>query len=138
MPQFPFLSDEWIVEARRIRDELVDAAPSAPPIRMNLVVTEVPFGSGTIHAHVDSSSGTLDLEHGHLAGPDVSVSTDYATTKALFVDQNPQAAMQAFMSGKIRVQGDLAKLMALQPPAPSGDMLSNAQDVAERIRAITL
>lgn len=138
MPQYAFLSDEWIAEARRIRDEFVDAAPAAPPIRMNLVVTDVPFGSGTLHAHVDSSGGTLDLEHGHLDGPDVSVSTDYATTKALFVDQNPQAAMQAFMSGKIRVQGDLAKLMALQPPAPTADLVSTAQDVADRIRSITL
>jgi hypothetical protein len=137
MPQYLFLTDEWIAEARRIRDEYADRAPQPPLIRMNLVVTEVPFGGGTIEAHLDSSDGKLDLETGHLDNPEVSVSTDYATTKALFVDQNPSAAMQAFMTGKIRVQGDLTKLMALQPAGLSPEGAEVAQAIAQRIKAAT-
>ncbi len=137
MPQYPFLTDEWIAEARRIRDEYADRAPQAPIIRMNLVVTEVPFGDGTIEAHLDSTDGKLDLETGHLESPEVSVSTDYATTKALFVDQNPSAAMQAFMTGKIRVQGDLTKLMALQPTGLTPEAAEVAQEIAQRIKKAT-
>lgn len=139
MPKHPFLSDAWIAEAKKIRDSYKDRAPQTPTIRMNLVVTEVPFDSGTIEAHLDSTSGTLEMEQGHLEVSDVAISTDYATTKALFVDQDPQAAMQAFMTGKIRVQGDLTKLMALQPAASTLTEEQNqiVNEVAEKIKAIT-
>jgi putative sterol carrier protein len=139
VPQYPFLSEKWMAEARKIRDEFGHAVPQAPPVAMNLIVTEVPFGNGSIDAHVDSSSGQLALDVGHLDKPDVSITTDYATAKALFVDQNPAAAMQAFMSGKIRVQGDLGKLLALQELATAGteDDLRLAKEVAERVKGIT-
>ena len=137
MPQYPFLSDEWIHEARVIRDEYAGDAPTAPPLRMNLLVTDVPFGTGTIEAHVDSTGGQLDLEKGHLTKPEVSVTTDYATTKALLVDQNPAAAMQAFLNGKIRVQGDLTKLMAMQPSNLDDAAARKAQEIAARIKAMT-
>jgi hypothetical protein len=136
MAKHPFLSEAWINEARKIRDEHAGEVPTPPLIRMNLVVTNAPFDNDTVQAHVDTSSGSLELEQGHLERPDVTVSTDYATTKALFVEQNPAAAMQAFMEGRIRVQGDLSKLMALQAGAPSGvdDM---TREVARKIKAIT-
>lgn len=139
MPQYPFLSDKWIAEAKKIRDEFGHAVPETPPIAMNLVVNEVPFGSGSIDAHVNSSSGRLALDHGHLDKPDVSITTDYATAKALFVDQNPAAAMQAFMSGKIRVQGDLGKLLALQEMVGGGNEgdVTLAKEIADRVKGIT-
>jgi SCP-2 sterol transfer family len=139
VPQYPFLSEKWIDEARKIRDEYSASVSGAPPIAMNLVVTEVPFGPGTLDAHLDSSSGRLALDQGHLEKPDVSITTDYATAKALFVDQNPAAAMQAFMSGKIRVQGDLAKLLSLQELMGSGTEpeAALAKTVAERVKGIT-
>ena len=58
---------------------------------------------------------------------------DYATAKAIFVDQNPQAGMQAFMAGKIKVEGDITKLMAMQNTAPDPE----AQKIADQIQAIT-
>jgi hypothetical protein len=142
--QFPFLSDPWIAEARRIRDENLDEANSAIPgdvsIRMNQVITEVPFGEGVIDAHIDSSSGSLSLDLGHLEAPDVTITVDYVTAKALFVDQDMGMAMQAFMSGKIRVDGDLGKLLALQAVGtqqlPEG-AINRAQQVAEQLKAIT-
>ncbi len=141
MAQYPFLSEKWIAAAREIRDEYQHKAPDVPPIAMNLVVNDVPFGDGPLNAHVDSSSGGLALDEGHLDKPDVSITTDYETAKALFVDQNPAAAMQAFMSGKIRVQGDLGKLLALQEVAGVGagsaDDISLAREIADRVKAIT-
>ena len=137
MAQYDFLSEKWISAARGIRDEYADRVPDAPPMRMNLVVSDVPFGSGTIEAHVDSSSGRLHLDLSHLDKPDVTVTADYVTIQALFVDQNPAAAMQAFMSGKIRVQGDLAKLMALQSTAMPTGADDLASEVAKRIKKIT-
>jgi hypothetical protein len=133
----PFLSDEWVIEAEKIREELRDAGPPLTvTVRMNQVITEVPFGDGVVDAHLDTSSGQLDLGLGHLDDPDVTVTLDYATAKAVFVDGTPQAGMQAFMAGKVKVQGDMTKLIeAMQQQAtPSAP---ETEDFTERIRAIT-
>jgi hypothetical protein len=133
MAKYPFLSDEWLAAAKEIRES--SGAPATTPhkVRMNQIITDVPFGDGTINAHMDSSDGELKLDVGHLDSPDLTVTLDYTTAKAILVEGNPQAGMQAFMAGKIKVQGDMTKLMALQsaPPDPS------AQEVAKKIQEIT-
>ncbi len=130
----PFLSEEWIEAARAIRAELEGKATvKPPPFRMNQVVTEVPFGDGTLNAHTDTTSGELVLELGHIDNPDVTVTLPYDTAKSLLVDQDQQAAMQAFMSGKIKVEGDMMKLMALQ----TTQVDPVALEAAARIKEIT-
>ncbi len=137
MATYPFLSDEWITEARCIREELRDSEqPVTNPVRMNQVITDVPFGDGTIHAHIDTSSGGLDMDLGHLEVADVTVTLDYDTAKAVFVDGTREAGMQAFMAGKVRVQGDLTKLIvALQEQA--SPLTPDAAVIATRIKEIT-
>ena len=54
----------------------------------------------------------MEMDTGHIEGADLTVTLDYATAKAILVDGNPQAGMQAFMAGKIKVQGDMTKMMA--------------------------
>jgi putative sterol carrier protein len=133
---YPFLSDEWIEEVHALRAEFRASAPTLPAqaaMRMNLVVTEIPFAEDVLQAHLDTSSGELQIDKGHLDIADLTVTVDYFTAKAILVDGNPQAAMQAFMAGKIRVEGDMAKLMALQATPPD----ESAHDLAERLRAIT-
>ncbi len=131
---YPFLSDEWMTAARDIREEFRGKTqPMTQKIKMNQVITEVPFGEGKIEAHMDSSSGEMEMELGHLSDPEVTVTVDYATAKAIFVDMNPQVGMQAFMAGKIKVQGDMTKLMAMQQTGPD----PVAAEVAGRIKAIT-
>lgn len=131
---YPFLSDEWIEQAHAIRTEYRDRAPAVDHrVRMNLVVTEMPFGDGDVAAHMDTTAGELDIDRGHVEDADLTVTVDYETAKAILVDRNPQAGMQAFMAGKIRVEGDMATLLAIQaaPPDP------HAQAMADRLREIT-
>ena len=49
------------------------------------------------------------------------MTTDYDTAKKIFVDQDQAAGMQAFMAGKIKVQGDMMKMMAMQTGMPQDD-----------------
>ena len=129
MPAYPFLSDEWLDEARKIRAEYEGKTPPFPhKVRMNLVVTAVPFSEDDILAHMDTSSGELVLDTGHVDEQDLKVTVDYDTAKAILIEGNPQAGMQAFMAGKVRVEGDMAKLMALQASPAAGD--SNAAEMA--------
>ncbi len=134
MAQYAFLSDEWLEEAKKIREEYAgQSSPPAHAVRMNQIVTDVPFGDGTIEAHVDTSGGEMSMEMGHLENPDLTVTLDYATAKAILVDNNPQAGMQAFMAGKIKVQGDMTKMMAMQSGAPD----PSQAEIAAKIQAIT-
>lgn len=137
MDRYPFLSDDWVAAARTIREEFGALEEGVPDnVRMNQVITEVPFGTGTINSHIDTSSGSLEMDLGHLDQADVTVTLDYDTAKAVFVDGTVTAAMTAFMAGKVRVQGEMAKLLSalgqLSPPDES-----SVSTVQERIREIT-
>lgn len=134
MSSFPFLSDEWVEAAKAVYASHEDNM-SAPPhqVRMNLIITDVPFGDGSEDAHMDTSEGTMKLDKGHIENPELTVTLDYETAKAILVEGNPQAGMQAFMAGKIKVQGDMTKLMAMQQ-APADP---TAIAIAEEIKAIT-
>jgi putative sterol carrier protein len=132
--KYEFLSADWIDAAKKIGEEAAaTASPPAHVVKMNLVITGAPFGDDDIQAHMDTTGGETKLDLGHLDGPDLTVTVDYDTAKAIFIDGNAQAGMQAFMAGKVKVQGDMTKLMAMQQPTAD----PAAQEMAEKIKAIT-
>ena len=134
MATYLFLSDEWLAEAQAIRTEFDgQVAPIDHSIRMNLVVVEVPFGEGAVHAHADTSGGELVIDIGHIQPVDLKITLGYDIAKAILNEGNPQAGLQAFMQGKIKVEGDLGKLMALQSLTPD----PTAAEIAARIQAMT-
>jgi hypothetical protein len=136
--QYQFLSDEWLEETRKIRESYKDQVPAVPvTVRMNQVINEVPFGDGIVRAYVDTSSGFLDMEIGQLEKPDLTITLSYATAKALLVDGDAAQAMNAFMSGRIKVDGDITKLIALQAAGAGAASNSAAAEVVEKIQAIT-
>ncbi|MDX1511574.1 MAG: SCP2 sterol-binding domain-containing protein [Nitriliruptorales bacterium] len=111
MPQF--LTDEWIEAAQAIQAELADELPESPPAKVNLVVPDAPFADGDAHFHLDTSDG-LVFSTGTLDDADVTMTMPYATAKAVLVEGNQQAGMQAFMGGQMKVDGDMMKVMTLQ------------------------
>ncbi len=133
---FPFLSDQWIDEARRIRSEYHDRAPGSPsPLRVNVVVTDVPWGPGRVEGYVDTTAGAVELEVGRLDHPDVTVTLEHGTARSMLVDSDMQTAMAAFLGGRIRVDGDITRLIALQTDPGALDPVVG--EVIARLRAIT-
>jgi hypothetical protein len=131
----PFLSAEWMAEAKAIRQRYVgQTGKIEQTLKINQVVNDAPFGDGTVESHIDTSSGDLVMDFGHLEDADATVTTDYETAKSIFVDQDQAAGMQAFMTGKITVQGDMMKLMALQTAVPRDEA---TEQLAAEIKAIT-
>jgi len=113
VPTYPFLSDDWLIEVRRIVDARAVELPPHAELTMNLVVTETPFGEDRL-LHIGAKDGHPDWGPGHADGADLTLTTDYETARDIFMSANPQAGMQAFMEGKVKIQGDLTKLMAAQ------------------------
>ncbi len=130
-----FLSPDWIAEVRAIRAKYAgQSTPIAATVKINQVVTNVPWGGDAVEVHLDTSSGEAAIDEGLLADADVTLTLDWATARALFVEQDQAAVMQAFLAGKITVQGDMMKLMSLQMLMPTDDA---AATVTREIKAIT-
>jgi len=127
VPAYLFLSDEWLVEVRRIVDEQPVTLAEGASVTLNLVVTETPFVEDR-RIHIAVESGSAAWSAGHVEGADLTLTTDYVTARAVFVTGDPQAALQAFMEGKVKIQGDLTKLMAAQAAGttPGGSGLASA------------
>jgi hypothetical protein len=129
---YVFLSDDWFAAVREIVDAREVDIPPHAELAMNLVVTDTPFGEDR-NLHVGARDGKADWGSGHSTDADLTLTTDYATAKDIFMSGNPQAGMQAFMEGRVKVQGDLTKLMAAQV-AGTGP---GAPGLAEALSAIT-
>lgn len=131
----PFLSEAWMADVHAIRERFQGETPEiTTSLKINQVVTGVPFGDGTVSTYLDTSSGQVAMDFGTLEDADVTVTTDYDTARILFVDQDPAAGMQAFLAGKVVVQGDMMKLMAMQTAMPSNEATI---EIANEIKAIT-
>ena len=65
----------------------------------------------------------------------MTVTVDYDTAKAAFVTRDQQAVMQSFLGGKILVDGDVSKLMALQSAPPEIDPM--VVELYERLDQLT-
>ncbi|MDH3753908.1 MAG: hypothetical protein OEU32_08550 [Acidimicrobiia bacterium] len=138
MTKHPFLSPDWITAALEIRDELAGSrGVAAPPLRVNLHVTNVPFGTGTIAASIDTSRGSSVPVLGTIADADASITLEHETARTLLLSQDPQAVMTAFLMGQIRIDGDIAKLVELQQLDQSPDTRALAIEINRRVLEIT-
>ncbi|MBV9412379.1 MAG: SCP2 sterol-binding domain-containing protein [Acidimicrobiia bacterium] len=127
---YPFLSDEWFSAAKAIREEAGDIGPpGGNDIKLNVTVVEGPMGDTEVHL----ADGVFD--RGHVEDAPTKATVPYDVARQLFVDGNPQAAMQAFMSGQLRIEGDISKIMAVQGAAMSPS--AEQRQMQEKLREIT-
>ncbi|MHB8510753.1 MAG: SCP2 sterol-binding domain-containing protein [Actinomycetota bacterium] len=108
-----FLSDEWLseVESRLNGDDAFQKAATGQTAKIQQEVTEAP--SGTVHYGFSLEGGKVQLTPGDLEGAEATVSQAYDTAVALTKGElNGQAA---FMSGKLKITGNMMKLMTIQP-----------------------
>ena len=126
--QHQFLSDEWLAAAKAIADEHGGGAAPAG-VTLNVVVTGGPQGDRELH-FADGNFGT-----GLLDDAPTKLTVPYTVARAMFVEGNQQAAMQAFMGGQIKVEGDMTKLMAMQQGGAGGADQAAAQAALQAITA---
>jgi hypothetical protein len=113
---YPFLSDGWFDAVEALRDKAPAAPEEVADIAVNMVVTGGPDGDRALHF----AEGRFD--RGLVDGAPTTVTVPHRVARSMLVDLDPEAAITAFMTGEIRVEGDLTKLMELQQSA--GAMLA--------------
>ncbi len=124
-----FLSDDWFEAVEGLRDEAPEPAPAMKDLTLNIVVAGGPDGDREIHM----AGG--QFERGLVEGAPTKLTVPYEVAKSMFIDGNQQAGMQAFMSGQIKVEGDMTKLMAMQaggaPTAEQQEFQAKIKDLTE-------
>ncbi|HZA60430.1 MAG TPA: SCP2 sterol-binding domain-containing protein [Actinomycetota bacterium] len=106
-----FLSEEWakeVTEALNASDAFKQAAGTQTAKIQNVVTT--PEGESKTYLKVEG--GQAEAGVGDIDAPDATITQDYETAVALW--KNELTATAAYMSGKIKVSGDLMKLMQMQ------------------------
>lgn len=116
-----FLSDDWFSAVEALGPPpLVSGADTGA---INIVVTRVDDADVEVHL----SDGRLT--RGLVDDPSMTLRTTYEVAKAVFLKGDQHAAMQAFISGQVKVQGDMATLMAIGRAAPTPEERTYAKSI---------
>jgi hypothetical protein len=124
----PFLSDAWMDAVEAIHDEAPEPPDALKDLLVNVTVTDGPEGDREVHL----AAGHFG--RGHADGAPTKLTVPFDVAKDLFIGGNPAVAMQAFMAGKIKVEGDMSKVMALQA---AGTPTPEQEAFQARLQAMT-
>ena len=121
-----------------LREELASATTAAEQkARVNLVVTDTPFGDGEFRASIDTEAGGPLPVPGKLDEPDATVILDYESALAAFVTDDPDIVAHGFLTGALRVDGDLALVLILFGEGMTDEQAAFARQAQTRLLAIT-
>jgi putative sterol carrier protein len=106
-----FLSQEWataVTDALNSNDQFKQAAGSNTA-KVQFVASAP---EGEVKYYFQLQDGKAEVSLGEIDGAEATISQDYDTAAALM--KGELSATAAYMSGKIRINGDLMRLMQLQ------------------------
>jgi putative sterol carrier protein len=123
-----WLTQEWLDESRK----LAEGQPERPgaSARMQYVVTGGPEGDVEYYWIVENGK-LVDSKLGKLPDAEVTLSMTYDDARK--IQRGELDATAAFMQGKVKVTGNMAKVMALLPITNSPEY----KELQRQIDAIT-
>ncbi|HVM35789.1 MAG TPA: SCP2 sterol-binding domain-containing protein [Actinomycetota bacterium] len=107
-----FLSEEWasqITSALNSSDDFKTAA-GGQTAKIQQVVTDAPDGEAKYYFKLED--GAAEVALGELADAEATITQNYAT--AAGISKGELNAQNAFMQGKLKISGNMMKLMQLQ------------------------
>lgn len=106
-----FLTEEWaraVTEALNANDAFKQAAAGKTVKIQNVVAAP----DGEKKYYLNLQDGNAEVSMGELTDAEATLASDYETAAAM--SRNELNATAAYMSGKLKIQGDLMKLMQHQ------------------------
>jgi putative sterol carrier protein len=108
-----FLTEEWastMTEKLNSSDEFKQAA-SGQNVKLQQVVTDTPDG-GEGKYYFTLEAGSAEVGIGEVSDAEATISQNYET--AVAINKQELNAQNAFMQGKLKISGNMMKLMQLQ------------------------
>lgn len=124
MPKY--LTQEWLDQAKDLSQEFPEK-PGATA-RMQYIVSGAPEGDVKYYQVIENGK-MLDSQVGEDANADFSITVSYED--AVRMQKGELDANAAFMQGRIKVGGNMGKLMALMPLTQSPEYKSIQSKVNE-------
>jgi putative sterol carrier protein len=106
-----FLSTEWAeaVKARLNENDGFRQAAGDQKATIQQIITSI---EGNTHYWIEIAEGTIDMGVGDADGPDATITQSYETAVKLATSE--LSVVTAFMTGKVKVAGNMGLLMTLQ------------------------
>lgn len=110
-----FLTEAWFSKVDELTTQAgeLNLSPALQSLAINFIVSDVAKGV------TELSLASGKFKKGLADNAKTTLNMDADTLKKVFLQFDMTAAMQAFMTGKIKVQGDMSQLMTLQTAKPS-------------------
>jgi hypothetical protein len=123
-----FLSEPWF-------DKVEELIAQAGDLQVPAAMKDL-----EVNVNVKTASGSIPIfmkdglfKRGHQPGVSTTLTLSDAVARKIFVDGDTAAGIQAFLAGEIQVEGDLAKVVAMQTVEPSKPQ----QELTRQVAAIT-
>lgn len=107
-----FLSEEWaqaVTEALNSSEDFARVA-GGQAAKLQFLATDTPDGATKYYFKLEG--GKAEMALGELADAEATITNSYAT--AVAVDKGELNPQSAFMQGKLKIKGNMMKLMQLQ------------------------
>ncbi|MCO6503632.1 MAG: SCP2 sterol-binding domain-containing protein [Acidimicrobiales bacterium] len=107
-----FLSEEWAADVSRVLNEHDGWKNAIGTASLGIQFETEDGPDGAVDYYLSAENGQTTMALGRLESPDVTVKQSYDTATA--ISKGEMNTQMAFMTGKIKVSGNLAKLMQHQ------------------------
>jgi hypothetical protein len=124
-----YLTPEWFEAAQRALERSSTRAPAADDVRVVVQQTVTDGPDGEVAYHVIVDGGRVRIVSGAADDPTVTFIETWDTASA--ISRGELSAQGAFMSGLIRVRGDLPRLVEC------GNAFGGVDDALAEVRAQT-
>ncbi len=124
-----FMTEAWFNEV----DALIAAAGDleAPAALHDLVLNVTVTGTDEGDKNMSIVGGKFERNHHPSAPTKMILPVDLA--HRIFIDNDQSAGMQGFMSGQIKIEGDMSRLMVMNTVQPS----AKQRELQGKIKGIT-
>ena len=123
--RYEFLSDEWFDKVEQMVASAGDLQipPAMKAVAVNVTIT----GAAGGERHLFMKDGLFIRGHQEAA---TKLTLDATLARRIFIEADAAAGVQAFLEGNIKVDGDLAQLVAMQTVEPSEPQKQLTREIA--------
>jgi hypothetical protein len=122
---YEFMSDEWFAKVQDLTEEVNPEVPAGvAELKMNIAV------------NADDGEKAFSvvggrMKKGHVENASVTIALPIDLAEKIFLGRDNSAGVRAFMSGQMKIQGDVSTLMAPESVKPTESQEVLTQKVRE-------